>query len=268
MTTFQKVIQYLAIAFAVFLTVSIIGGIFSTVGLFGLIFDEKAVTEEVESHTLSSDIRSLSAEVGAADFSIKTGDRFLVESNLKNLSVKEKNGVLIIKDTSKAVVSRTDAMLTLTVPEGAELERVKLTTGAGRLQIESLRANRMDFELGAGEVVIEELFAASEIDIDGGAGKITVSGGELRDLDLSMGVGQLNLTSLLTGECEFDLGVGDSNIRVLGNREDYRLDIEKGIGNITLNGEGISNLKNSGKGIHKIEISGGVGSICLDFEEK
>ena len=35
MTTFQKVIKYLAMAFAIFLTVSIIGGILSMFGLFG-----------------------------------------------------------------------------------------------------------------------------------------------------------------------------------------------------------------------------------------
>lgn len=35
MTTLQKVIKYLAIALAIFLTVTIIGGILSAVGLFG-----------------------------------------------------------------------------------------------------------------------------------------------------------------------------------------------------------------------------------------
>jgi len=38
MTTLQKVIKYLAIAFAIFLTVTIIGGILSVVGLFGGLF--------------------------------------------------------------------------------------------------------------------------------------------------------------------------------------------------------------------------------------
>ena len=43
MTTAQKVIKYLAIAFAIFLTVSIIGGILSAVGfLGGLLSDDDA----------------------------------------------------------------------------------------------------------------------------------------------------------------------------------------------------------------------------------
>ena len=40
MTTFQKVIRYLAMALAIFLTVSIIGGILGAVGLFGGLFDD------------------------------------------------------------------------------------------------------------------------------------------------------------------------------------------------------------------------------------
>ena len=40
MTTLQKVIKYLALAFAVFLTVSIVGGILSAVGLLGSLFSD------------------------------------------------------------------------------------------------------------------------------------------------------------------------------------------------------------------------------------
>ena len=55
-----------------------------------------------------------------------------------------------------------------------------------------------------------------------------------------MGLGQLNLTSALTGDCNLDSGVGEMNVTLLGSKDDYELDIEKGIGNITVDGKNVS----------------------------
>ena len=265
MTTAQKVIKYLAIAFAIFLTVSIIGGLLSMFGLFGGFFGGDAVTEDIKTYAVSSDIKSLEVKINAADFTIKQGDSFSVESNLKYLTVEDKNGVLTIRDTKKFIRTYTGAVLTLYIPADTVFDKANITTGAGRLTVDNLSADTMNFELGAGEVAIDTLVAASDIDINGGAGKITISGGALHNLDLDMGAGQLNLTSALTGESDFDLGVGESNITVIGNKNDYKLDIERGLGNITVDGTSVSNIKGQGNGNNDIEISGGIGAINLKF---
>ena len=267
MTNFQKAVKYIAMAFAIFLTVSIIGGILSMFGLFGGFFSGDAVTEDIKTYSVSSEIQSLEVKINAADFTIKQGERFSVESNLKHLTVEDKNGVLTIKETKKFANTYTGAVLTLYIPADTVFEKVNIITGAGRLTVDSLSASTMNFELGAGEVTINTLVATSDIDIDGGAGKITVSGGALHNLDLDMGVGQLNLTSALTGDSDFDLGVGESNITIIGNRDDYKLDIEKGIGNITVDGASVSNIKEQGNGNNSIEVSGGIGAINLKFKE-
>lgn len=267
MTTAQKVIKYLAMAFAIFLTVSIIGGLFSMFGLFGGFFSDDAVTEDIKTYSVSADIQSLEVKINAADFTIKQGESFAVESNLKHLTVEDKNGVLTIKETKKYSKTYTGAVLTLYVPVGTVFDRADIATGAGRFTVDQLSAGTMKFELGAGEVTIDTLTATTAIDIDGGAGKITISGGALHNLDLDMGVGQLNLTSALTGEGDFDLGIGESNITVIGNKDDYKLDIEKGIGNITVDGTSVSNIKGQGNGNNGIEVSGGIGAINLNFKE-
>ena len=250
MTSFQKIIKYIAIAIAIFLAVSIVGGALSMLGLFGNFFGGNAVTKDATTYDVSSDINTLKVEINAADFQVKQGETFSVESNLKHLTVNDKNGVLTIKETKKFSGKYTNAILILYIPAETKFENVNLTTGAGRLTIDKLSADTLDFELGAGEVFITHLIATLSADIEGGAGKITVSDGTVNNLDLQMGVGQLNLISALTGECELDLGVGESNITVLGNKDDYKLDIEKGIGNITV-----------------IEITGGIGAINVKFEE-
>jgi len=267
MTTFQKVIKYLAFAFAIFLTISIIGGILSMFGLFGGFFDGDAVTKDIKTYAVSSEVQSLEVKINAADLTIKQGESFSVESNLKYLTVEDKNGVLTIKETKKFIRTYTGAVLILYIPADTVFEKANIITGAGRLTVDSLSASTMNFELGASEVTIDTLVAASDIGIEGGAGKITISGGALHNLDLNMGVGQLNLTSALTGESDFDLGVGESNITVIGNKDDYKLDIEKGLGNITVDGTSTSNIKGQGDGNNSIEVSGGVGAINLNFQD-
>ncbi|MBQ8893495.1 MAG: DUF4097 family beta strand repeat protein [Clostridia bacterium] len=263
MTTFQKVIKYLAMAFAILLTVSIIGGLISILGIFT---GGDAVREDVKTYAVSSDISNLEVKINAADFTIKQGENFSVESNLKHLTVEDKGGVLSIKETKRFGSTYTGAVLTLYIPATTVFEKASITTGAGKLTVDHLSADTMNLELGAGEVTIDTLIATSEADIDGGAGKITVSGGALHDLDLEMGVGQLNLTSALTGESEFDLGIGESNITIIGNKDDYKLDIEKGLGNITVDGTSISNTKGFGNGNNRIDVRGGIGAINVEWE--
>ncbi len=267
MTTFQKVIKYLSMAFAVFLTVSIVAGLLSMIGLFGGFFDGDTATEDMKTYAVSSDIQSLEIKINAADFTIKQSESFSVESNLKHLTVEDKNGVLTIKETKTFGNTYTGAVLTLYVPTDTVFKKAGITTGAGRLTVDRLSADTLNFELGAGEVKIGTLIAVTAIDIDGGAGKITISEGALHNLDLDMGVGQLNLTSALTGESEFDLGVGESNITVIGDKDDYKLDIEKGIGSITVDGTSVSNVKGQGNGSNRIEVNGGIGAIRLKYQD-
>ena len=78
MTTLQKVIKYLALAFAIFLAVSIIGGILSAVGLFGGLFSADAVLEETKTYSVAAGVQNLKIEINAADLYIKEGSAFSV----------------------------------------------------------------------------------------------------------------------------------------------------------------------------------------------
>ena len=159
MTTFQKTVKYIAMAFAIFLTVSIIGGILSMFGLFGGFFGGDAVTEDIKTYSVSSEIQSLEVKINAADFTIKQGESFSVESNLKHLTVEDKNGVLTIKETRKFAHTYTGAILTLYIPADTVFEKANIITSAGRLTVDSMSASTMNFELGAGEVTIDTLVA-------------------------------------------------------------------------------------------------------------
>ena len=126
----------------------------------------------------------------------------------------------------------------------------------------------LELKLGAGDVEIAKLTVEDSARIEGGAGKLSIADGALRNLNLNMGVGELNLTAALLGENDLTFGVGSSNLTLLGSREDYRLEIERGIGSIMVDGDSIGNIQNSGEGKNHVEIEGGVGSVDLSFREQ
>lgn len=217
-------------------------------------------------YPVSGEVRSLQMEINSADVEIRQGDAFHVESNLKDLTVSVENGVLNVRQKHKAGVSYTDGMLTLYIPEGTVFGFADITTAAGKLTVDAIRAETLDLELGAGAVEIGYLEVTREADIEGGAGAVTVADGSLMNLELEMGVGELNLTAGLFGDCDLSFGVGESNLTLLGNKEDYSIEVEKGLGIVTVDGTEVSSFKTLGSGQQMVEIQGGVGEINLMFQ--
>ena len=229
---------------------------------------QDAVSDETKTYEITSEIHSLDVQINAADFKIVSADEFLVESNLKFLSVSEKDGVLKIVDESKNNSNYTDAILTLYVPGGVVFDDVDIETGAAKMTVDTLSASSVELKLGAGDVRFESLNASADVDIEGGAGRITIVSGTLNDLSLEMGMGELNLTAAVLGDSDLKFGVGESNVTLIGSKDDYKVDIDKGIGNITVDGKTVTDFGSSGNGQNHIEIEGGVGAVNLKFKEK
>ena len=87
-----NIIKYFAIALAIFLVISIFEGVMGILGSFAGPSNSGDAVGDLKSYSVSSDITSLDIEINAADFTVKQGESFSVESNLKGLKVEEKNG--------------------------------------------------------------------------------------------------------------------------------------------------------------------------------
>ena len=266
MMEWQKWVKYAAIAFAILLAVSIIGSIVAAVGFVVGITELDGVEDDLTVYEVSDSVTSLDLDIRAAAVEIKVGEKFSVESNLKHLEVKEKDGCLIIEETGSWGTVYHGATLILYLPAGTVFERADLSTGAGRFTVEELSAEKLSLELGAGEVVIRRLCAAKSCEIEGGAGAVTVKDGSLHDLSMEMGVGQLTMTAALTGVCDLEMGVGEADITLLGGKESYRVKINKGVGSAEVDGQSASDGETFGNGENLVTIDGGVGSIEVDFE--
>ena len=143
---------------------------------------ENVVLDDFRTYEITSDIQSLDIQINAADFKIEHGDEFLVKSNLKYLSVSEKDGILKITDDAKSNSNYSNAVLTLYVPNGIVFDDVDIATGAAKLTVDTLSANSLELNLGAGDVQFESLHALKNADIEGGAGQITIASGTLNIL--------------------------------------------------------------------------------------
>lgn len=271
MTSVQKTIKYLAMAFAIFLSISIIGGIFSALAGLSFIFTDRdrEPVGEMRVYDINGTVSSLSVDLSAAKLKIMTGDKFSVESNHKYISVSVNNGNLRIDETKEPFSVNSEVVtVIISVPEGFVFDDARIETGAAEVDVDTLSADVLKLNLGAGEVNIKNLTANSRADIDGGAGELTIEGGLLRNLDIEMGVGELNLTSRIEGESSLDYGVGETNVTLLGTCEDYKIKIDKGIGEAKLEGENMRDDSVYGVGENYIDIDGGVGEINIEFSDE
>lgn len=78
-------------------------------------------------------------------------------------------------------------------------------------------------------------------------------------------MGEFVFSGKLTGKSEIDSGVGAINIDIMNNKEDYTIDVSKGIGNVTLDGQKLEMDRVYGTGENYLDIDGGVGEIKIEF---
>lgn len=258
----NKVIKYIAIAFAIFLILNIVSGIIYGFSFVGNIFNDD---EPIDLKTLeiNQNIKNIDIDVKNVNITVKTSDLFGIETNNKYISYTQDNDELSIKE-NKHFWLKNNTDLIIYIPPIA-LGNFKIKTGAGKVVVDNLIANDLKLNLGAGKVEITSLEVLNNAKIDGGAGEISIKDGIINNLDMDMGVGKVSINSKLLGDNEIDAGVGELNLNLTGSENDYSITVDKGIGSIKLSG---NNIKNGvyGNGNNKIDIDGGVGSIKINFD--
>ena len=122
-------------------------------------------------------------------------------------------------------------------------------------------------DLGAGTMTAKEINVYEKATINGGAGNINIYSGTINNLNLKLGAGNASIESDLTGSNTLTTGVGKLNLSLSRSKDNYGFDINKGLGNITLNDFDISENTISGDGETKIKINGAVGNIIINTAE-
>lgn len=276
MNTFQKIIKALAIALAVFIIfsiVTIVFGIVTTIAKVTFLADLITIDKsEVINYTEEYDIEqinSLYIDSSIAKLEIYESDKIAVEATdvTNKFSSKVENGKLVIKETAKTNISingQVNPVIKLYIPKGFVFDNIDIDSGVGDTTIESLQADVVEMSTGVGNLTIDYIDVKSKIDIESGVGKLNIKNSILNNLSFEAGVGEYNITTYLTGNSEFDCGVGNGTI-VLNdfNEENSKIKIDKGLGNININGQSYSDSQVYGNGANIIDINGGVGNINI-----
>ena len=268
MTSTQKVIKYCSLALAIFLIISIISGIAGAVVGISELFDKSNhVSEDFSDLDINSDSKILDIDLKSSSLTIKVGEVLKAETNNKNINVKQDNNRIYIKEKKNSWFTN-GGELVIYVPRDLIFDLVNIDTGAGKIEIDALITNRLDFDLGAGRVNVNYLGVFQKGKISTGAGAFTINNGNMNNIDFDLGVGKIDITGSLLGSTKIDSGVGSTNVNIIGSKDDYKIDVDKGLGSINVDGESLKDSTSYGNGVNTIDIDGGVGSITINFNNE
>ena len=217
------------------------------------------------------DIKNLKVDFDYGEMIIKTGDVDDIKVDAHNVITErfqyEENGdTLRIKYDRGFNISffggfSPDTKIEITFPKSMTFEDVDINNGAGKMTIEDITADKLTVENGAGEMIINNVTVTGRLDIDGGVGAITVNDTVCGSIDADIGVGQLTFTGEVNGDGIIDSGIGAVYMTLYGNRDDYDFKTDNGIGKITTPGS------NSGAK-YTFRVSSGIGEVKITMEPK
>ena len=160
MSSLQRIVKYIAIAFALFLAFSIISGIMSGILLVGNIFGnhkDNSIIENAKVIEISDNILSLDVQLNSSNIVIKKGEKFKVETNNTSISWGQDNQKLTVTDKNSFWFDEDDSKVIIYIPEDKVLDSTYIVSGAGKLEISDLTIKDLKLELGAGKVNIYKL---------------------------------------------------------------------------------------------------------------
>jgi hypothetical protein len=280
MSNFQRTIKYIAIAFAILLAVGIVSGIanaaFAIVSAVsgGLMGENGGVIDFSETY---SDVRNLDIDNSTGKLIIKTGDTFKVEAVNVSDSFEAKvtnDGTLKISDSHNdsqflwfhfGGFDDPNSTVTVYLPAVFVAEDTNIESGAGSVNIEHLYTEELTISAGAGSISGNGI-TAEKTKIEGGFGSISFSDVNFTDTDLDCGVGSVNSNGVLTGGNQVNCGIGDVVLNLDGNVQDYNMEVDSGIGTISLNGKKLSdNYRLDNDADNSIKIDGGIGKVVINI---
>lgn len=265
----QKIIKYLAIAFAIFLIFSIVStAMIVIVNVSNVFSDDDKNISDLKDLYVDKNAKVLDIDIISANLIIKTGSELKIETNDKNIIYEHDGNKIKIKEKNYDWFKlNKKSSLVVYIPKDYIFDGVSISNGAGKVTISEINTDYFTIDLGAGKVKIDKLNVSSETIINGGAGEVSILDGTISNLDLDMGVGKMSIKSKLLGDSKIDAGVGEFDLKLLGTEKDYKIDVDKGIGTFKIDNNEVKDNTIYGNGLNKVDIDGGVGNISIKFSD-
>ena len=279
MTGFQKFIKYAAIAFGIYLSITIVLILLGIArGFVGaskndefkdIVRDrEKYQTEDIT--RTYENIKNLEVNVEETELIIRNGDTFKIEgTNIPNkMEIEQEGNQLSISDEElPSGFSDENMVMTIYIPEDTKLDTIDLEINYVSADIQKLNTANLKLDIYNNYCEIDEIIA-DNMEFKNEEGNIDIYDAEIGRLlfDSESGVEDVSLD--ITGNAEINLEYSYTDMNLIGKQEDYQISTRNKFGNIYIDNEIItSNAETWGSGNTKINLDNVNANIFINFRE-
>ena len=279
MTGFQKFIKYAAIAFGIYLSITIVLALLGIAR--GLVRASKndefkdIVTDREEYKTEDitrtyENIRNLEVNVEETELIIRNGDTFRIEgTNIPDrMEIEQEGNQLSISDEElPSGFSDENMVMTIYIPEDTKLDTIDLEINYVSADIQKLNTANLKLDIYNNYCEIDEIIA-DNMEFKNEEGNIDIYDAEIGRLlfDSESGVEDVSLD--ITGNAEINLEYSYTDMNLIGTQEDYQINTKNQSGNIYIDGTTItSNSETLGSGNAKINLDNVHADIFISFRE-
>ena len=279
MTGFQKFIKYAAIAFGIYLSITIVLALLGIArGLVGASKNDEfkdIVTDREEYKTEDitrnyENIKNLEVNVEETELIIRNGDTFKIEgTNIPDkMEIEQKGNQLSISDEElPSSFSDGNMVMTIYIPEDTKLDNIDLEINYVPTDIQKLNTANLKLDIYNNYCEIDEIIA-DNMEFKNEEGNIDIYDAEIGRLlfDSESGVEDVSLD--ITENAEINLEYSYTDMNLIGKQEDYQISTKNQAGNIYIDGETItSNAETWGSGSTKINLDNVNADIFISFRE-
>lgn len=225
--------------------------------------DNKPDKEDPYSNlNIQSNTKAFDIKLDSAMLIIEEGNKFTISTNNKYISLTEEESKIKIKEKDHFSF-KNSSTLKITIPKNYSFNNLNIVSDGGIINISKLNVNALSLQLKASSLTLDDVVVNEKLTINGGAGTIDVKNSDISNLSLVVGVGNCNISASLKNNNVIEAGVGQLNIELLDNIDDYKIKLTKGIGDITINNLKITDNNTFGNGNKNISLTGGIGPISI-----
>ncbi len=242
-----------------------------------MIFDDdfEILKGDIEKYSVGKDILELDVEVGGCSFEIKTSEDanfYLEAEKTKKFQGYVDDQILYIKGTMNTSVidDLGDCEITLYVPEGYRFDKVDMELGAGQMVLGDLSVGEAHLEVGAGQITTSSI-QADDLEITVGMGELLAKDMQVKNLEAEVDMGHLYAEGDITQSAKLECAMGSIEMELTGAWEDFNYNLECGMGNLEVGDDTYSGLATekqiSNVASKQMDVECAMGNIEIDFVE-
>lgn len=173
---------------------------------------------------------------------------YLPSSQIYNLDIHTSNGVFDVAQMD-------------------QISQLFLSTSNGRITIADVSCDEIVVVTSNGTINLENVIVATSISADTSNGRIYLTDVSAEDIDADSSNGKIIATGVSAQDIALETSNGDIELDVLGNKVDYRVDMDTTNGDMTYDGIGVSQTSFNQDAINRIDLHTSNGDIELSFTE-